>query len=201
MALLRPHSCFSINANYSLLQSWLRCTSILSLLKIIWIFFFHNVQKPILFHCNLAPHCTDTSYLRSWPWPCFTARKITALRASGPPPRSCPASFEERLGIRGGGGQSVPTPPRNATAPQAPHSGPPSGTTCLKKARAGCVLARTSSWLTNTGQPALFSIWTPRHRISSRCHFSWEKPGGPRGRMTTNETLLPPWQAKQAAKG
>ena len=66
------------------------------------------MQKPVLFHCNLASHCTDTSYLRSWPWPCFTARKITALRASGPPPRSCPASFKERLGVRGGGARVSP---------------------------------------------------------------------------------------------
>lgn len=39
-----------------------------------------------------------------------------------------------------------------------------------------------------------------RHRISSLCCSSWEKPGGPGGSMAINEPRIPLWQAKQAAQ-
>lgn len=120
----------------------------------------------------------------------------------------------KRFSVRGDSSQGAPTLPGNCTQPWsaplpslpslsgehgAPCSEPPSGTTCLKKARQDVV------WLgqalgSQTQTSPLFFTQTPRHRISSLCWFSWEKPGGPRGSMTTNETLLPPWQAKQVAK-
>lgn len=121
--------------------------------------------------------------------PCLLRRKAGCKRRQR---SQCPHTTWERSGVPGLSGGARPT---------APRSRPPSGTTCLKKAGAGCGLARTTSGLTNAGQPALFSTRTPRHRISSLCRFSWDKRGGPRGRMTTNETLLPSWWAKQAAKG
>lgn len=159
------------------------------------------MQKPVLFHCNLASHCTDTSYLRSWPWPCFTARKITALRASGPPPRSCPASFKERLGVRGGGARVSPRRLGMQWRCRLLTLGPHIWDHLPQESQGRACFGSYKCAAPNAGQPALFSTRIPRHRISSLCHFSWEKPGGPRGRMTTNETLLPPWWAKQAAKG
>lgn len=44
---------------------------------------------------------------------------------------------------------------------QSSRSGPPSGTTCLKKPRAGCGLAWTTSRLMNAGKPACFSPRLP----------------------------------------
>lgn len=84
----------------------------------------------------------------------------------------------------------------------APCSGPPSGTTCLKKPGAGCGLARTPCQLRDAGKPALFFTQTLTQGIISLCVFfrktwwSQRKYDNKQNTLSSKNLLsnLPQWQ-------
>lgn len=181
------------------------------------------------FNLFFLPRCAKPFLVLSWPLLCwYKLSQISTTASIYRQENYIPESFSmaanelccflrrERFSVRGQSSRDIPTWPRNwagpersppwlpqafdkSPVPMAPRSGPPSGTTCLKKAWAGCGLPWTASPLTNEASPLCFSPRLP-DTVYQLCWFSREKPGGPRGSMTTNETLFPSWQAKQAAK-